>query len=116
MEVNSPNYTQWEYHFKNMAQGKLKSNGKLMVVDKPQSGGGSTIQLVSPAEQIDAMAREKVKAIRRKYVQKRKVIKRKGSSKKTQSTPKHRRVKVAKRKRQWLLKSGSTVMMDTVNS
>ena len=99
MEVNTPNYTQWENHFKDMSKGKLKSNGKLMVVHKPQSGGGSSIQLVSPVQQVDAMAKGKVKAIRRKYVQKRKLIKRKRSSKKTQSTPKRRRVKVAKRKR-----------------
>ena len=66
-EINAPNYSHWEKHFKDMVHGKVHSNGRIYVVNKQDMSGGSGIQLVSPAQQIDAMAEAKLKkAIKRK--------------------------------------------------
>ncbi len=99
-KVNAPNFSQWENHFKNMAQGKLKLSN-IMIVNKHQQGSGSSIQLVTPAEQIDAMARAKVKTKEEpKSSKSRKItIKRKTSNEKSHSESNHRKVKVIKRKR-----------------
>lgn len=88
-EVNAPNYTQWENHFKNMALGKLDSSKKVIVVSKDQIGSGATIQLVSPAQQVDAMAKGKVE----------RTIKRKASGQTLHSVQRQARGKNIKRRR-----------------
>ncbi len=97
-EVNAPNYSQWQNHFKDMAQGKLKPSN-IMIVNKSQEGSGSSIQLVSPAEQIDAMARAKVQTIEEQKRKPTKAIKRKVSHSTSHSVSKRRKTKVVKRKR-----------------
>ena len=67
------------------------------MVNKYHTGSGSNIQLVTLAQQIDAMAKGKVKTLKKKTVPKRKPIKRKRSTKKSQSSSKRRRVKTVKR-------------------
>ena len=97
-EIHAPNYSQWQNHFKNTAQGKLKPNN-IMVINKHQQGNGSSIQLVSPAEQIDAMARAQVHTKKKAKRKTRKVIKRKVSKRRSHSVSKRRKTKVVKRKR-----------------
>lgn len=84
-ELNAPNYSHWEKHFKDMVHGKVHSNGRIYVVQKQDMTGGSGIQLVSPAQQIDGMAEAKVK----------RVIKRKKPASKPQSVKKRAKGKTS---------------------
>ena len=89
-------YKSWHEHYLSMVNGQIVPNQKVYVVDSKQSGSGK-IQIVSPSQQKDQMARASLKP-KKKVAQRGRVsIKAKPKKKVVQKRLKRRSVKTKAR-------------------